>query len=59
MLVHLHNEQFPYKTPGVSRIKSAFAALLQHKVTQSFHRTRRLPFEEQRATATVAAQVTV
>jgi tetratricopeptide (TPR) repeat protein len=29
MLVHDHNEQFPYKTPFVLRIKSAFDAMLR------------------------------
>ena len=31
MLVHLRNEQFPYKTPAVRRIKAAFADMLRDK----------------------------
>jgi tetratricopeptide (TPR) repeat protein len=31
MLVHLRNEQFPYKNPAVRRIKAAFAELLRDK----------------------------
>jgi hypothetical protein len=29
MLVHEHNEEFPYKAPFVLRIKSAFDVMLQ------------------------------
>jgi tetratricopeptide (TPR) repeat protein len=53
MLVHLRNEQFPYKNPAVLRIKSAFAVLLRSKITQSAsHSSRRVPG---RGTATVIA----
>jgi len=33
MLVHDRNEQFPYKTPSVHRIKSAFDAMLRKFAT--------------------------
>jgi hypothetical protein len=56
MLVHLHNEQFPYEIPSVLRIKSAFAALLQRKVTQAPYRTRQLTFEDLSARAAVGAK---
>jgi tetratricopeptide (TPR) repeat protein len=53
MLVHLRNEQFPYKNPAVLQIKTAFAALLQNKIIQSAsHSSRRL---HTGATATVGA----
>jgi hypothetical protein len=32
MLVHGNNEQFPYKTEAVERIKSAFHAMLARRV---------------------------
>jgi len=32
MLVHWHNETFPYKTPFVANIKQAFDAMLKRRV---------------------------
>ena len=38
MLVHLRNEQFPYKNDAVLRIKSAFASMLRRKMETRSHR---------------------
>jgi len=35
MLVHDHNERFPYKAPAVARIKAAFNAMLRRKAEQA------------------------
>lgn len=35
MLVHWHNETFPYKTPFVDKIKQAFDAMLKKRVGQA------------------------
>lgn len=34
MLVHDHNERFPYKAPAVARVKAAFTAMLRRKAEQ-------------------------